>query len=88
MSIKSLTLIQLLYNIPGQLCFCGLYLKPAYVIFNTDQIACFMYTLSRIAWSITFIILCDYSVCVFWVDNHLCGWNSCDVMFGVELILL
>ena len=40
----------------------------------------FIYTLSRIAWSIKYIVLCYYSVCVFWVDNHLCGLNNCDVM--------
>ena len=40
----------------------------------------FIYTLSRIAWSIKSFVLCYYFVCVFWVDNHLCGWNSCDVM--------
>ena len=27
-----------------------------------------------------YIILCYYSVCVLLVNNHLCGWNSCDVM--------
>ena len=59
-----------------------LYLKTGGVIFcvNTDQMACFIYTLCRITWSIKSIILCYYSVCVLLVDNHLCDWNSCDVM--------
>ena len=42
--------------------------------------ACLYTPLSRIAWSIKSVVLCYYFVCVFWADNHLCGWNSCDVM--------
>ncbi len=59
-----------------------LYLKTGGVIFcvNADQMACFIYTLCRITWSIKSIILCYYSVCVLLVDNHLCDWNSCDVI--------
>ena len=47
----------------------------------------FVYTLSRIAWSIKSIVLCYYSVCVFCVDNHLFGWNSCDVVLDGNNII-
>ena len=47
----------------------------------------FIYTLSRIAWSIKSIVLYYYFVCVFWVDNHLCGWNTVVMSCCVEIIL-
>ncbi len=53
----------------------------------TPIIMACLFTLSRIAWSIKYSVLCYYSGCVFWVDNHLCGWNTVVMSCCVEIIL-
>ena len=51
-----------------------LYLKTGGVIFcvNADQMVCFIYTLCRITWSIKSIILCYYSVYVYFWSTITC----------------